>query len=262
MADATTISWAVAMSAGLLSFLSPCVLPLVPAYLTLISGASLKELQAGPSASVRRRVLLNAVAFVVGFSCVFIVLGATATFAGQLLGDLRFEVLGLPIGLAQIGGVVIVIMGLHVAGWLPIRALYRVWNLDVPTHNVNFLGSFVVGAGFAFGWSPCIGPILGSILTLAASSETISSGITLLVAYSAGLAIPFLVSGWSVEFLLRLAAQVKVHFRALEVTSGIVLIAVGILVTTGYWVALNEAALELFTGLTDRVLEFEEALLR
>ena len=134
------------MLAGLLSFLSPCVLPLVPAYLTVISGASVKELQAGSSARVRRRVLLNAVAFVVGFSCVFIVLGATATFAGQLLGDLRFEVLGLPIGLAQIGGVAIVIMGLHVAGWLPIHALYRVWNLDVPTRNVTFLGSFVVGA--------------------------------------------------------------------------------------------------------------------
>jgi cytochrome c-type biogenesis protein len=250
------------MLAGLLSFLSPCVLPLVPAYLTLISGASLKELQASPSASVRRRVLLNAVAFVVGFSCVFIVLGATATFAGQLLGDLRFEVLGLPIGLAQIGGVAIVFMGLHVAGWLPIRALYRVWNFNLPTRNVTCLGSFAVGAGFAFGWSPCIGPILGSILTLAASSETISSGIALLVFYSAGLAIPFLVSGWSVELLLRLAARVKLHFRALEIASGIALVAVGLLVTTGYWAALNEAALEAFAGLTDRVLEFEEALTR
>jgi len=250
------------MSAGLLSFLSPCVLPLVPAYLMVISGASVKELQAGLSASVRRRVLLNAVAFVFGFSCVFIALGATATFAGQLLGDLRFEVLGLPIGLAQIGGVVIVIMGLHVAGWLPIRALYRVWNLDVPAGNVTFLGSFAVGAGFAFGWSPCIGPILGSILTLAASSETISTGITLLVAYSAGLAIPFLLSGWSVELLLRLAARVRVHFRSLEVVTGIVLVTVGLLVTTGYWAALNDAALATFTGLTDRVLELEDALPR
>jgi cytochrome c-type biogenesis protein len=140
--------------------------------------------------------------------------------------------------------------------------LYRVWNLDVPTRNVTFLGSFVVGTGFAFGWSPCVGPILGSILTLAASSETISSGITLLVAYSAGLAIPFLLSGWSVELLLRLAARVKGHSRALEVTSGIVLVAVGLLVTTGYWAALNDAALGAFAGLTDWVLEFEEALTR
>jgi cytochrome c-type biogenesis protein len=262
MGDTSTVSWGVAGLAGMLSFLSPCVLPLMPAYLTLISGASLAELQAGPSSHVRRRVMLNAVAFVLGFSCVFIGLGATATFAGRLLADLRFEIFGLPIGLAQIGGLVVVIMGLHVAGWLPIRALYRVWNLKLPARDISLVGSFAVGAGFAFGWTPCVGPILGSILALAASSETLTSGLTLLLAYSVGLAIPFLLSGWSIEFLLRLASGMKVHFHALEVGSGILLIGVGGLVMTGYWAALNGLALDSFSGLTERVLDLEDWLLR
>lgn len=262
MSDPASLSFGIAALAGLLSFLSPCVLPLMPAYLTVISGASLSELQEGPESQLRRRVMANSGAFVCGFSAIFIALGATATFAGQFLSGLRVDLFGLPIGLAQIGGVLVIAMGLHVGGWLPIRALYRVWNVDVDAKRISLAGAFLVGAGFAFGWSPCIGPILGSILTLAAGSDTVFEGVSLLTAYSAGLAIPFLVSGWSMGFLLRLAGRVRAHAKTLERVSGGLLVLIGVLMLTGDWAWLSQASTASFDGITDWVLDTEERLIR
>lgn len=256
------VSYGLAIVAGLLSFLSPCVLPLMPAYLTIISGASLPELQASGSTPLRRRVMTHAFAFVIGFSVLFIALGATATAAGQFLSGLRFEAFGLPIGILQLGGVVVIVMGLHIGGWLPISALYRVWNVDVVNKQVGMLGAFLVGAGFAFGWSPCIGPILGSILTLAASQETLATGIGLLAAYSLGLAVPFLASAWSVGLLLRATGRLRDFARPLEIFSGALLILVGVLMLSGHWSVLNQSAAELFSGVTDWVLDAEEALVQ
>lgn len=263
MTDPTSgVSFGIAAAAGLLSFLSPCVLPLMPAYLTVISGASLEELREGEHSRLRRRVMVNACAFVAGFSAIFIALGATATFAGQLFSQWRVEAFGLPIGLAQLGGVVVIAMGLHVGGWLPIRALYRVWNLDVDNKQVSLAGAFLVGAGFAFGWSPCIGPILGSILTLAAGSNTVLEGVSLLTAYSAGLALPFLASGWSVTFLLRMAERVRAHGRLLERVSGGLLVGIGVLMLSGDWIWISQVAAGPFDAVTDWVIEAEESLLR
>ncbi len=264
MTDPTAgLTFGIAAAAGLLSFLSPCVLPLMPAYLTVISGASLDELREGREHSqLRRRVMKNAGAFVAGFSAVFIALGATATFAGRFFGALRVEAFGLPFGFAQLGGILVIAMGLHVGGWLPIRALYRVWNLDVNDRQVGLAGAFLVGAGFAFGWSPCIGPILGSILTLAAGSDTVLEGVTLLTAYSAGLALPFLASGWSMTFLLRVAERVRAHARLLERASGAFLIGIGVLMLSGDWIWISQAATGSFDGITDWVIETEESLLR
>ena len=249
---------------GLISFLSPCVLPMIPAYLTVVSGASLAELkQVGEDEAVpglRRRVMLNSLSFVLGFTLVFVALGATATFAGQFLSGLRGNFFGLPIGIAQVAGLLIIVMGLHVAGWLPIQALYRIWQVDVKTTSVSLVGAFAVGAGFAFGWSPCIGPILGTILTLAAGQQTVGQGVVLLFAYSLGLAVPFLLSSWSAELLLGVMGRMRQHFHKLEIASGVMLIAIGVLITTGYWAQLTNAANSSFYGLTDLVLDAEEAL--
>jgi cytochrome c-type biogenesis protein len=257
----------IALLAGLLSFLSPCVLPMIPAYLMVVSGASLAELkgegEAAPEAGgLRRRVMINSLAFVAGFTLVFILLGASATFAGRFLSNLRVDFFGLPIGIQQIAGVVIVLMGLHVAGWLPIKALYRVWQIDIAPRSVSFWGALVVGAGFAFGWSPCIGPILGTILALAAEQETVLRGVELLSAYSAGLAIPFLVSSWSAELLLGLMARMRRHFHKLEIASGLLLIAIGLAITTGYWAQLNDVASSGLSGVTEWVLDVEDQLVK
>jgi len=260
----TNITLGIAAAAGLLSFLSPCVLPMIPAYLTVVSGASLAELKGdgeGVASGLRRRVMLNSLAFVGGFTLVFILLGASATFAGRFLSDLRVDFFGLPIGIHQIAGLLIVLMGLHVAGWLPIKALYRIWQIDVQPTSVGLVGAFVVGAGFAFGWSPCIGPILGTILTLAAGQETVLQGIGLLTAYSTGLAIPFLISSWSAELLLGLMGRMKSHFHRLEIASGLLLLGIGFAIMSGYWAQLNDAANSAFSGLTELVLDAEERLL-
>ena len=259
---AAGLSFGIAAVAGLLSFLSPCVLPLMPAYLTIISGASLPELQQGADARLRRRVMTNATAFVCGFSAVFIALGATATFAGRFLTGLRVEAFGLPIGMTQVGGVLVIAMGLHVGGWLPIKALYRVWSLDVDAKRVSVLGAFLVGAGFAFGWSPCIGPILGSILTLAAGGDTVLEGVSLLSAYSLGLAVPFPLSGWSMGLLLKVMTGVRAHTRTLERVAGGLLVMIGVLMLTGNWAWLNQAATDAFGGITEWVIETEESLVR
>lgn len=241
MADAVTIaSLGAAFAAGLLSVLSPCVLPLLPAYLSLISGLSIEEMQdASQEEGLRRRVLRACVGFCLGFSTVFVVLGASASMLGPWLRAWRLDAFGTQIGAGQIAGVIIILMGLHIAGWLPIRMLYRERRLNIDRAGASFAGTYLVGAAFAFGWSPCVGPILGGILTIAGSRETILEGVGLLAVYSAGLAVPFLLSGYSISFFFRAFQRVKHHFRALELASGTLLIAVGVLVLTDKLTSLN-----------------------
>lgn len=226
-------SFAAAFGAGLISVLSPCVLPLMPAYLSLLSGVSVDALRdVKERSALRGRVLRGCLGFIAGFSSVFIALGASATSVGRLLRSFEIEAFGAHISLAQLAGVLIVLMGLHLAGVLPIRWLYR--DARFASHFVpkSAFGTFVVGAAFACGWIPCVGPILGGILTLAASHETVSAGVGLLGVYALGLAVPFAAAAWSVDWYFATFAHVKRRFRAIELASGALLVALGLLVMT------------------------------
>ena len=241
MADGISIaSFGAAFVAGLISFLSPCVMPLMPAYLSLVSGITVEEMMEGKGeGGIRRQVLLGCTGFVAGFSTVFILLGASATAIGRVLQTWRVELLGVEIGAVQIAGAVIVLMGLHMTGLLPIQALYRDTRFHSRFKPKGYLGTYLVGAAFAFGWSPCVGPILGGILTIAGGRETVYQGMLLLATYSLGLALPFFLAGWSVELLLASAKRLKRHFRRIEIVSGALLIAMGVLVATNRLTALN-----------------------
>jgi cytochrome c-type biogenesis protein len=247
-----------AFAAGLLSVLSPCVLPLLPAYLSLVSGISVEELRStGSQREVRRHVMTASLAFVVGFSAVFVVLGASATLLGRVLRSFRVELLGTEIGVAQIAGVVIVAMGLHLLGVIRIPLLYREQRFEGPRRPTGPLGAALVGAAFAFGWTPCVGPILGGILTLAGARETVLQGMGMLTVYSAGLAVPFLLTAWSVEHFLTALRRLRGHFRTIELVSGGLLVVVGLLVLTDQLTRFNAY----FGFLEEAVVRLEEALL-
>ncbi|MDH3519463.1 MAG: cytochrome c biogenesis protein CcdA [Myxococcales bacterium] len=246
-----------AFAAGILSVLSPCVLPLMPAYLSLISGVSVEQMQDGRAdGAVRRRVMLACLGFVVGFSSIFIVMGIGAVAAGHVLRSWRAEIFGIQFGVTQIAGILIILLGLHMTGIRPIRVLYRDTRFHFQISRRSFLSALVVGAGFALGWSPCIGPILATILTVAGQRETVFDGVVLLTVYSAGLAIPFLLAGWSIEVFFEAFDRIKRHFRKLEIGSGLVLVAVGVLLVTGQLSALNSQ----FTFMNDFINAAERAL--
>ena len=220
-----------AFVAGLLSFLSPCVLPLVPGYVSLISGVGAEELQAR-NQRLMRSLMGNSLMFIAGFSLVFIALGAVATTIGQLTRDYY----GL---MTRVAGVVIILFGLHLTGLFRINALYA----DKRMHNIKgsstALGAFAVGFAFAFGWTPCIGPILATILALAASQDSVAKGTALLAVYSAGLAVPFLLTSLGIDRFLEFYGRFRKHLRTVEVASGVLLIAVGALVLTRHFTILS-----------------------
>ena len=219
-----SLNLATAFGAGLVSFLSPCVLPLIPGYLSFISGLSLQELQSGAVGSAAgRRAFVSSFWFVLGFSLVFITLGASATVLGALLLQ-KIAVLRIA------AGGLIVVFGLHLIGIFRIPFLQYEKKIDVRKKPVTWLGALVVGAAFAFGWTPCIGPILAGILALAATQETIGQGMLLLTAYSAGLGLPFLATSLGVESFLRFSSAFRRHLRAVEVMSGLLLVVIGILI--------------------------------
>jgi cytochrome c-type biogenesis protein len=220
-----------AFFAGLISFLSPCVLPLVPGYLSLISGAGLEELKA-PEANLMRRVMVNSIAFIFGFSVVFIALGLAATEVGQVLGIYKHL-------LARIAGVVIIIFGLHLTGIFKIKALYTDARLHSVKGSSTPVGAFVIGFAFAFGWTPCLGPILSGILAVAAEQNTLAKGALLLSIYSLGLAVPFLVTALLMERFLKFYSRFRSHMHALEVASGGLLIALGILLVIGRFTLIS-----------------------
>jgi cytochrome c-type biogenesis protein len=220
-----------AFIAGLVSFLSPCVLPLVPGYVSLISGVGIEELKEHDTALLRK-VMLNSVAFVIGFSIVFVALGAISTEVGQFAA--RYKSL-----LAQIAGLVIILFGLHLTGLLKIKALYS----DRRLHNVKggntAWGAFVIGFAFAFGWTPCVGPILSAILYLASAQNSVSKGIWLLTIYSLGLAVPFLLTSLGIERFLSFYGRFRRYMHAIEVGSGGLLIALGVLLVFGRFTLLS-----------------------
>jgi cytochrome c-type biogenesis protein len=228
------VSLFAAFVAGILSFISPCVLPLIPGYLSYISGVSLDEMRGTSGgaavavvigADVKRRVLATSLFFILGFSLVFISLGASATFLGQFLMS-RLQLLG------QIAGVVIIIFGLHTMGVLRIGWLYSEKRFQTSNRPVGFIGAMLVGIAFAFGWTPCIGPILAGILTIAAGEETVGAGIRLLSVYSAGLAIPFLLAAVAINRFFSAFAKIRRHYHKIELVSGSLLVVIGLLIFT------------------------------
>ena len=244
-------------ASGLISVLSPCVMPLMPAYLSLVSGVSVQELGEGATNQEQRAKVMEAcLGFVSGFSAVFIVLGASAFAAGRYLRGFHLDLFGYELGIAQLAGVVIIVFGLHMAGALRLSWLLRDTRLELDMGAPGFFGSFTVGAGFGFGWSPCIGPILGAVLTLAGTRDTVFEGIGLLAIYSAGLAVPFLIAGWSIDYFFTAFARVKKHFRTLEIVSGVLLIAVGVLLVSNQLALFNTY----FGFLNDIVFAAEEML--
>jgi cytochrome c-type biogenesis protein len=237
------LSIPIAFIAGIVSFLSPCVLPLVPGYVSMLSGASVDQLKDSAGGELMARVLRNSLAFVAGFTLVFVVLGASATWVGKFLLAQRviFNI---------IAGIVVIIFGLHLTGLVKIPFLYREARLDAGTPKRGLGGAFLMGFAFAFGWTPCIGPILAAILTLAAQRETVFQGMFLLAIYSAGLAIPFLITSVGLSTFLKFYKGFRKHLQAVEVASGVLLIALGTLmafnkltIISGYFSFLNRFSL-------------------
>ena len=233
MADGFIFSLLLAAFGGLLSFLSPCVLPLVPGYLCFAAGMEFDELAEADKGTIYTRVLPTAFAFVLGFSVVFISLGAGAAAINPLILGHK-EILG------KIAGVFIIALGLHMTGLIrfsflqkELRLNSRIDTQDTKTPQWQLLAAFGLGIAFAFGWTPCIGPILATILTLAASSESLTQGIILLTAYALGLGIPFILTSLGVSYFLQTSARLKQNMRMIEIGTGILLAATGILIYLG-----------------------------
>lgn len=222
--EVSNLSYLGAFIAGLLSFLSPCVLPLIPSYLTYITGLSFADLQAEhPTHKVRQQTIIHSLLFIAGFTLVFVLMGASATFIGGFLQEHMATI-------RKIGGVLIIVFGIHVTGLVPITLLLGEKRLSVHRKPAGYVGSLLVGIAFAAGWTPCIGPILASILMVAATEETVVKGITLLLSYSMGLAIPFFLSSLAFHQFLAGFNRFKKYIRMFEIVTGVFLVLVGILI--------------------------------
>ena len=219
---AETVSYSAAFAAGLLSFFSPCVLPLIPAYFSFITGMSLEELTEKYDAGIRRKVLSATLAFVLGFSVVFVLLGASASFLGGLTHAYRDYI-------RIAGGIIIIVLGIHLTGLLRIPVLEFDKRIHLNSRPLNIFGTFLVGMAFGAGWSPCTGPQLGSILAIAMGKETISQGVILLAIYSAGLAIPFMAISVFVNYLLVFVKKATRFMKIFNVVAGGILILAGCL---------------------------------
>ncbi|QOX79311.1 cytochrome c biogenesis protein CcdA [Trichlorobacter lovleyi] len=227
------ITYIGAFVAGLLSFLSPCVLPLIPSYITYITGLSFSDLDAEhPTHVVRRKTMLHSLAFVSGFTVVFVLLGASATYIGSFLQQ-HMELV------RKLGGILIVVFGIHVTGLVPLKWLLGEKRVSLKNKPAGFLGSFLVGLAFAAGWTPCIGPILASILMIAATEEKVAHGIVLLLLYSIGLGIPFLLSSLALHRFITVFNRFKKHIRLFEIITGFFLVIVGVLIFTNWLSVLS-----------------------
>ena len=231
-----------ALIAGLVSFLSPCVLPLVPPYLVFLAGTSLERLaDREPEPRVKRETVAAAVLFVLGFATVFVALGASASVIGALIQRYSGP-------LAIIAGVVIIVMGLHFLGLTPIALLHRQKRLELAK-PVGLWGAYVIGLAFAFGWTPCIGPILAAILAVAASEQTVARGAGLLAIYSLGLGIPFIIAAFAVEPFAAFLARFKTYMHRVEQAMGALLVLTGIAFLTGSLNQMSVWLLETFPAL-------------
>ena len=234
------ISYAAAAGAGLLSFLSPCVLPLVPAYLCFIAGTSLEQLTAdGVPADLGRRVFFAALAFVLGFASVFIVMGASASAINQLVFS-HIDVI------SKVAGVVIFIFGLHFTGLVKIPLLYREVRFNPEEKPAGLFGAYAIGLAFAFGWTPCIGPVLATILTIAASRDDLGFGVSLLSTYAAGLGLPFLLAALGMKPFMRFMFRFRRHVHKVEIVAGVLMMGTGLLIFTGALNTLGFYLLEAF----------------
>jgi cytochrome c-type biogenesis protein len=221
------VSLLAAFAAGFLSFISPCVLPLIPGYISFVSGVSVDEMRSdAPPAASRLQVFFTSLAFVIGFSLVFIALGASATAIG------KFMFSKLPL-LSKLAGIVLIIFGLHTMGVFRLAFLDTEKRVHQQRKPAGPLGAMLVGVAFAFGWTPCIGPILGGILAIAGSKNTVWEGVTLLAVYSLGLGIPFLITSLAINQFFGAAKRIRKYYHAIELTSGALLIVIGVLILTG-----------------------------
>jgi cytochrome c-type biogenesis protein len=218
----------IAFSAGVFSFLSPCVLPLVPSYLTFVTGMSLEDLQEGVD---RKTTFIHSLLFVIGFSSIFILLGASASFLGQFLR--AYE-----IWIARIGGLIIILLGMHLAGVFRITPLLREKRMHLNDKPAGYLGTLGVGVAFGAGWTPCIGPALGAILTYGMTQDTMWAGVGLLSVYSLGLAIPFLLASLALDWFLQTFQRFRTWIPIVEKASGVLLIILGVLLLTGQFTVL------------------------
>ena len=232
MGNGAELTYWIALTAGLLSFFSPCVLPLIPSYLTYITGLSFGQLQeAHPSAKVRLTVLSHTLVFILGFSLVFVALGAIAGIASS-----KFQIHlreGL-IWVERIGGLLIILFGIHMTGLFHFGILLGEKRVHLQRKPSGFIGTFIVGVAFAAGWTPCIGPILASILMVAASTGEVGRGVGLLSVYSIGLGIPFLISGLLFSQFLVMFNRFRKHIRLIEIFTGTLLIIVGLMLMFNY----------------------------
>lgn len=237
----TDVSFPAAVLAGLISFLSPCVLPLVPPYLCFLAGATLEDLQRRDAARARRDALAASLLFCAGFSTIFILLGATASAFGTLLR--RFNE-----PLSIVAGVAIIVMGLHFTGLFRIGLLYRQARVDV-TRPPGLWSAYVMGLAFAFGWTPCIGPILAAILAVAGSEATVAKGAALLAAYSVGLGVPFVIAAVAIGAFTAFLKRFRAHFGTVEKVAGVLLVLTGLAFLTGGMQSLSFWLIESFPGL-------------
>lgn len=238
------ISYTVALFAGLLSFLSPCVLPLVPPYLCFLGGTSLEEFAEGKEVdqAIQRHMVISSLCFVAGFTTVFVTLGATASVLGRAVAQ-HLDIL------AQIAGVVIIVMGLHFLGVFKFAFLHREARYYHDARPAGMAGAYLIGLAFAFGWTPCIGPVLAAILAVAASRDTIDLGMLLLATYSLGLGIPFVLAAFAVKPFLKFMAKFRRHLGTVEKVMGGALVITGVLFITGSLNTFSFWLLEMFPGL-------------
>lgn len=224
---AGNVGFAIAFGAGLASFLSPCVLPLIPSYITFITGMSLDDVQ-----RARRIALIHALLFVLGFSLIFLALGASATLLGRLLITYR-------VWISRVGGLLVLVFGLYLLGVFNLGVFARERRVHITNKPLGYLGTVAVGIAFGAGWTPCIGPILGSILTYAATQQDVSRGVALLGAYSLGLAVPFVLAAVAVEWFLTAFQTIRRHMVWVTRTAGAVLVVVAVLMITDYLTVLT-----------------------
>jgi cytochrome c-type biogenesis protein len=229
-----SITYVVAFSAGLLTFLSPCLLPLIPSFIAYIAGVSFGDLkEADKKVQIRRKTIIHSLLFILGFSVIFILLGLTATIVGKALFAYQKYI---RIG----GGILIVIFGLYLTGLLRLDFLLKERRLNISAKGATYLGSFLIGVTFAAAWTPCAGPILGSILVLAGTKANVAAGAKLLTVYSLGIAVPFFITGLAVNSFIAFFDKFKKAVRFINIIGGVFLIIVGILVATNYLSVLSD----------------------